>query len=99
MIGTDTIGTATERSQGLVGEQVVYAALDAINEALERSETAPTKSLCRRELAQVRGTLSTLPYSDFDLEGDLRHVIDVLRQPILEPRRRRSTVSLPPPLN
>jgi len=99
MIGTDTIGTATERSQGLVGEQIVYAALDVINEALERSEAAPTKSLCRRELEQVRGTLSTLPNSGFELEGDLRHLIDLLRQPILEPRRRRSTVSPPPPSN
>ena len=97
MIGTDTIRTDTERPRGLVDEQTVYAALEAIEQALERSQTAQTKPLRRRELAQVRGMLLTLPYSGFDLEGGLRHLIAILRQPILEPCRKRSTVPPPPP--
>ena len=104
MIGTDTIdtktmGTDTEQPQGLVEEQIVYAALAAIEQALERSETAPTKSLRRRELAQLRGMLLSLPSGGFDLEGSLRHLIGVLRQPILERRRGCATVPPPPPSN
>ena len=100
MTGSDALGTDTERPQGLVGEQTVYVALAAIDQALERSQIARTKSLRRRELEQVRGMLLTftLPAIGFDLEGGLRHLIDVLRQPIVEPRRRRSTVP-PPPSN
>jgi hypothetical protein len=94
---TDTIGTHTERPQGLVQEQVVYAALAAIEQALQRSETARTELLRRLELAQVRALLLTLPHGRFDLEGGLRHLIDVLRQPILEPDHRRLTVLPPPP--
>jgi hypothetical protein len=96
-IWPDTIGTHTERPQGLVEDQVVYAALAAISQALERSQTARTKALRRRELAQVRGILLTLPHSGFDLQGGLQHLIGVLGQPILEPRRRRSTAPPPPP--
>jgi len=99
MIGTDTVGTDTGRPQGLVGEPIVYAALATIEQALERSQTARTKSLRRRELAQVQGMLLTLPSSGFDLEGGLHHLIDVLRQPILERRRRRPTAPPPSPSN
>jgi hypothetical protein len=63
----------------------MHAALAAIEQALERSQTAPTESLRRRELAQVRGILSTLPSGGFDLEAGLRHLIGALGQPILEP--------------
>jgi hypothetical protein len=100
MTGTDTPGTDTERPQGLVGEQTVYVALAAIDQALERSQIVRTKTLRGRELAQVRGMLETFTLRDsgFDLEHGLRHMIDVLRQPIVEPRRRRSTVP-PPPSN
>jgi hypothetical protein len=77
-------GTDGGRLQGLVSEQTVYAALDAISQALQRSLTAPTASQRRRELAQLRGVLLTLPSGGFDLEGGLRHLIGVLREPILE---------------
>lgn len=96
-IVTDPIGTHTERPQGLVEEPVVYAALAATEQALKRSQTAPTELLRRLELAQVRALLLTLPDSRFDLEGGLRNLIAVLRQPILDPRHRRSTVPPPPP--
>jgi hypothetical protein len=96
-IVTDRIGTHTQRPQGLVEEQVVYAALATIEQALERSQTARTELPRRLELGQVRALLLTLPYSRFDLEGGLRNLIDALRQPILEPHHRRSTVPPPPP--
>ena len=94
MIGTVMIGTRTKQPQELVGEQAVYAALAAIELALERSQTARTESLRRRELAQVRGILSTLPSGGFGLEGGLRYLIGALGQPILEPRRSAQAVQL-----
>ena len=78
------IGTTGERLQELVGEETVYAALDAIDRAVERTLTAPTESQQRRELAQLRGVLLTLPSSGLGLEGALRHLIGVLREPILD---------------
>ncbi len=79
------VGNDGGRLQGLVGEESVYAALDAIHQALQRSLTARSASQRRRELAQLRGILLTLPSSGFDLEGALRHLVGVLREPILEP--------------
>lgn len=84
MIGTVMIGTRTDQPQDLVEEQVVCGALAAMELALERSQTARTESLRRRELAQVRGTLSTLPSGGFSLEGGLRYLIGALGQPILD---------------
>ena len=96
MIRTGRSRTGAERPQRLVGEQTVYTALAAIEQALDRSSTARTKSLRRRELAQIRGVLSTLPFSGFDLEDGLRHLIAILREPILDRRRGGSTAPPPP---
>jgi len=76
------IGTDGEQLQGLVGEKTVYAALGAIDQALEQAVTARTESMPRRELAQLRGQLLILPSSGPNLEGALRHLIGVLREPI-----------------
>jgi hypothetical protein len=78
------VPTAGERSEGLVDEQAVYAALAAIDQTLQRALTAETEQLRRRELVQLRALLMTLPTSGLDLKGDLRHLIEVLRMPILE---------------
>ncbi|HXQ56240.1 MAG TPA: hypothetical protein VOA19_10620 [Actinomycetes bacterium] len=78
MIGTVMIGTRTDQPQDLVEDQIVCAALAAVELALERSQTARTESVRRRELAQVRGTLSTLPSGGFSLEGGLRYLIGAL---------------------
>jgi|SRR5215212_737678 len=94
MIGTVMIGTRSEQPQELVGEQVVYAALAAIELALERSQTARTESLRRRELAQVRGILSTLPSGGCGPGRRLAVPDRCLGQPILEPRRSAQTVQL-----
>ena len=78
MIGTVMIGTRTDQPSDLVEEQIVCAALAAVELALERSQTARTESVRRRELAQVRGTLSTLSSGGFSLEGGLRYLIGAL---------------------
>jgi hypothetical protein len=74
-------GTDGGRLQGLVGEHTAYAALAAIDRALQQALTARTESQCRCELAQLRGALLTLLASGPDLEGALRHLIGVLREP------------------
>jgi hypothetical protein len=77
------IGTDGGRLEGLVGEQTVYAALAAVDQALQRALTAGTDTQRDRELVQLRATLLTLPASGLDLEGGLRHLIGILREPIL----------------
>ena len=77
------IGTDGERLQGLVAEQTVYAALDAIAQGIRQALTAETESERRRELAQLHGLLLSLPCSGLGLEGALRHLIGVLGEPIL----------------
>jgi hypothetical protein len=79
MIGTDGAGL-----QGLVGEQTVYAALATIDRALEQALTAPSESHRRRQMEQLRGVLLTLPSSGLSLEGALRRLICILREPNLE---------------
>jgi hypothetical protein len=83
-LGVQMIGSDGERQQGLVSEQTVYAALAAIDQALEQAMTAQTESKRRRELAQLRGLLLILPYSGLGLDGALRHLTDTLQQPILD---------------
>ncbi len=77
------IGTDGGRLEGLVDGRTVSAALAAIDQALQRTLTAETESLRRRELVQLRGILLALPVSGLDLEDGLRHLIEVLRVPIL----------------
>jgi hypothetical protein len=77
-------GTDGAQLQGLVDEQTVYAALDAIDQVLERALVARTESRRHRELVQLRGVLLTFAISGGDLEGALRHLIGVLRFPILD---------------
>ena len=48
------------RLYGLVDEQTEYAALDAIDEALEQALIAPTEREQRWQLNQLRGLLLTL---------------------------------------
>jgi hypothetical protein len=78
------IGSDGEQLQGLVGEQTVYAALAAIDQALEQAMTARTESKRRRELAQLRGLLLILPSRGLGLEDALRHLIDTLQVPVLD---------------
>jgi hypothetical protein len=53
----------------------VYAALDAIDEALEQALLAPTEREQRWQLHQLRGLLLTLRSGDLSLEDCLRRLI------------------------
>jgi hypothetical protein len=80
--GVQMIGIDGERLPGLVGEQIVYAALDAIDQALEQALTARSETQRRREFAQLRGMLLTLPHNGLGLERALRRLIITLREPM-----------------
>ena len=77
-------GTDGGRLHGLVDEQTVYAALDAIDETLEQALTARTEREQRWQLNQLRGLLLTLRYGDLGLEHRLRRFIRVLRSPMID---------------
>jgi len=72
------------RLHGLVDEQTVHAALDAIDEALEQALTAPTERQQRWQLNQLRGLLLTLRSSNLSLEDGLRRLIQLLRTPMVD---------------
>ena len=72
------------RLYGLVDEQTVYAALDAIDEALEQALIAPTEREQRWQLSQLRGLLLTLRSGDLSLEDCLRRLIRLLRTPMID---------------
>lgn len=77
-------GTGGERHHGLVDEQAVYAALDAIDEALEQALLASTEREQRWQLNQLRGLLLMLRLRDLSLEDSLRRLIRLLRTPMVE---------------
>jgi hypothetical protein len=62
----------------------VYAALDAIDEALEQALLAPTEREQRWQLHQLRGLLLTLRSGDLSLEDCLRRLIRLLRTPMID---------------
>jgi hypothetical protein len=69
---------------GLYDEQIVYAALDAIDQALEQALTARTEIQQRWQLNQLRSLLLTLPSSGLRLEDSLRQLIRLLRTPMMD---------------
>jgi hypothetical protein len=77
-------GTDGGRLDGLVDEQTVYGALDAIGEALEQALTARTEREQRWQLNQLRGLLLTLPASGLSLDRSLRRLIRLLRTPVVD---------------
>ena len=76
--------TGGGRRHGLVDEQTVYAALDAIDEALEQALIAPTEHQQRWQLNQLRGLLLMLRLRDQSLDESLRRLIRLLRTPMVE---------------
>jgi hypothetical protein len=76
--------TGGGRHHGLVDEQTVYAALDAIDEALEQALIAATEREQRWQLNQLRGLLLMLRLRDLSLEDSLRRLIKLLRTPTVE---------------
>jgi hypothetical protein len=83
-VGPPDGGTDGGRLYGLVDEQTVYAALDAIDEALEQALLAPTEREQRWQLHQLRGLLLTLRSGDLSLEDCLRRLIRLLRTPMID---------------
>ena len=69
---------------GLFNEQVVNAALDANDRALEQALTARTEREQRWQLNQLRGLLLTLPASGLGLEDSLRQLIRLLQSPMID---------------
>jgi hypothetical protein len=77
-------GTDGGRLHGLVDEQIVHGALDAINEALEQALIARSEREQRWQPNQLRGLLLTLPSQDPSLEECLRRLIRVLHTPMVD---------------
>ena len=78
------VGTDGGRLHGLVDEQTVYGALDAIDQALEQALTARTEREQRWRLNQLRGLLLTLPAGGLSLDRGLRRLIRLLRTPVVD---------------
>lgn len=72
------------RVPGLFDEQVVYAALDAIDQALEQALTARTEREQRWQLNQLCGLLLMLRLRDLSLEEALRRLIRLLQTPMAD---------------
>ena len=77
-------GTGGEPHHGLVDEQAGYAALDAIDEALEQALLASTEREQRWQLNQLRGLLLMLRLRDLSLEASLQRLTRLLRTPTAE---------------
>ena len=77
-------GTDGGRLHGPVDEQTVYAALDAIDEALEQALVAHTEREQRWQLYQLRGLLLTCRSGELGLEDCLRRLIMVLHTPMAD---------------
>jgi hypothetical protein len=77
-------GTNGGRLHGLVDEQTVYAALDAIDQALEQALLARSGREQRWQLNQLRGLLVTLPTQAPSLQEGLRRMARVLRTPLVD---------------
>ena len=82
--GSQMAGTDGERLHGLVDEQTVQAALDAIDGALEQALTAPTERQQRWQLNQLRGLLLTLRSSNLSVEEGLRRLVRLLQTPMAD---------------
>jgi hypothetical protein len=82
--GSQMTGTDGGRLHGLVDEQTVQAALDAIDGALEQALTAPTERQQRWQLNQLRGLLLTLRSNHLSLEDGLRRLVRLLQTPMAD---------------
>jgi hypothetical protein len=77
-------GTDGERLHGLVDDQTVYAALDAIDQALEQALVARTEREQRWQLNQLRGLLLTVRFGELSLDESLRRLTKLLRTPMVD---------------
>ena len=72
------------RLHGLVDDQTVYAALDAIDEALELALLARSESKQRWQLNQLRGLLVTIRSGSLSLDEGLQRLIRILQTPMVD---------------
>ena len=77
-------GTDGGRLHGLVDELTVYAALDAIDEALEQALAARTEREQRWQLNQLRGLLLTVPSHGPGVDEGLRRLTRLLQTPLVD---------------
>jgi hypothetical protein len=77
-------GTDGGRLHGLVDEQTVYGALDAIDEALEQALLARSEREQRWQLNQLRGLLLTIRSGDLSLDEGLRRLVRILQTPMVD---------------
>jgi len=77
-------GTDGGRLRGLVDEQTVYGALDAIDEALEYALIARSEREQHWQLNQLRGVLLTVRSGNLSLDEGLRRLIKVLQTPMVD---------------
>jgi hypothetical protein len=82
-VGRLMAGTDGGRLHGLVDEQTVYGALDAIEEALEHVLIARSEREQRWQLNQLRGLLLTVHSSNLSLDEELRRLTRILRIPMV----------------
>jgi hypothetical protein len=82
--GNERAGADDGRVPAVFDQRVVYAALDAIDQALEQALTARTETQQRWQLNQLRGLLLALPSSGLGLEDSLRQLIRLLRTPLVD---------------
>jgi hypothetical protein len=78
------VGTDGGRLHGLVDEQTVYVALDAIDEALQQALIARTEREQRWQLNQLRGLLLTCRPGELSLEDCLRRITMILHTPMAD---------------
>ena len=72
------------RVSGLIDEQIVYAALAAIDQALEQALIASSEREQRWQLTQLRGLLLILPASGLSLEDNLQRLINLVGTPLID---------------
>jgi hypothetical protein len=77
-------GTDGGRLHGLVDEQTVQGALDAIDEALEHALLARSEREQHWQLNQLRGLLLTTRSGSLSTDEGLRRLIRVLRTPMAD---------------
>jgi hypothetical protein len=77
-------GTDGGQLHGLVDEETVYGALDAIDGALEQALVARSEREQRWQLNQLRGLLLTARSGSLSLDEGLGRLIRVLRTPMVD---------------
>jgi hypothetical protein len=82
--GSQMADTDDGRLHGLVDEETVYGALDAIDGALEQALIARSEREQQWQLNQLRGLLRTVRSGNLSLDEGLGRLIRILQTPTIE---------------